>query len=195
MRYAELFRKGTEENKRDTTMKHFYIGIDPGKSGAWAILEDGVTVHNAKLFTEDIGYETLIDEIALLQFGEHMISAGIEKLSARPGQNVSAGGRMMEEYGRIQGILTGVKQSYILVHPATWASVVKDVAFKGQQTKGLPPKEKARVEGRNRQLRKQHTVDFVLRKFPDAASYLKRKKDRDIADAICIAKYCEMQGF
>lgn len=88
-----------------------YIGIDPGKSGALAILDDdgGVCLST---FSEESYCDILScnpDSIACL-----------EHVGAMPGQGVTSMFSFGENFGFIQGVLKANGIPYELVRPAKW---------------------------------------------------------------------------
>lgn len=98
-----------------------YIGIDPGKSGAIAVIpEDGVPY--CALFDEAV-YKTLIAGL------RHKSMVMLEQVGARPGQGVSSMFTFGANYGWIQGLLYAYDVPYQTVTPNKWKrefSVTKD---------------------------------------------------------------------
>lgn len=89
-----------------------YIGIDPGKSGAMAIIhENGVRV-----FPFD--QETYRDELALVS-GSKCVCC-LEKVGAMPRQGVTSTFHFGENFGFIQGLLVANRIPYELVTPQKW---------------------------------------------------------------------------
>lgn len=87
-----------------------YIGIDPGKKGALAIIrEDGVTL--VPFDTEAYNRELLRVDSAL---------CALERVGAMPGQGVTSMFSFGENYGFIQGLLTANAIPYELVTPQRW---------------------------------------------------------------------------
>jgi len=99
-----------------------YIGIDPGKSGALAVIEfDGkVNIH---LFDEEAYISTLA------WFNSDNAICCLEHVGAMPGQGVTSMFSFGENFGFIQGLLKANGISYELVRPQKWKkefSVTKD---------------------------------------------------------------------
>lgn len=97
-----------------------YIGIDPGKHGAYAIIdEDGtVQVHpwdNTK-FIKDMVRVCFYDN----DLCENRHVACVEKVSARPGQGTVSMFSFGKSAGFIEGVLMALGIPYQLVPPATW---------------------------------------------------------------------------
>lgn len=94
-----------------------YIGIDPGKSGAMAIIyEDGTIgvhpfdVESYRFYLSDI-YEGGV---------ECKARCCLERVGAMPKQGVNSMFHFGENYGFIQGILTAYAIPYELVTPQKW---------------------------------------------------------------------------
>lgn len=91
-----------------------YIGIDPGKDGAMAIIvPDGVSVFP---FGED-GYKNALD--GLRGFADNCRCC-LERVNAMPGQGVTSMFKFGENFGFIQGLLTACSIPYELVTPQKW---------------------------------------------------------------------------
>lgn len=91
-----------------------YIGIDPGKDGAMAILRPMepplVIPFDAKSYAE------LLRDAA----AEGEIRCCLERVGAMPGQGVTSMFRFGENFGLIQGMLTACSIPYELVTPQRW---------------------------------------------------------------------------
>lgn len=97
-----------------------YIGIDPGKSGAMAMLE---------YLGEDL------QRVSVLPFDEKVYSKELgdisdcpsccclERVGAMPKQGVTSMFNFGENYGFIQGLLTAYSIPYELVTPQRWKKV------------------------------------------------------------------------
>ena len=90
-----------------------YIGIDPGKSGALAVLyEDGqcsVVPFNEVAYTH-----------ALAPLSQYPTRCCVEKVNAMPGQGVVSMFNFGHNLGFIEGLLQAFCISYQLVPPQTW---------------------------------------------------------------------------
>lgn len=89
-----------------------YIGIDPGKDGAMAIIESE-SVHVIP-FDQD-GYR---DALSGLSPGVYRCC--LERVNAMPGQGVTSMFKFGENFGLIQGLLTAYAIPYELVTPQKW---------------------------------------------------------------------------
>jgi crossover junction endodeoxyribonuclease RuvC len=150
----------------------YYMGIDPGFSGAIAVLDkDLALIHSQDMPIVTVGKKRELDEAALFKVCyrysptyEHLV-VGIEKSQTMPGQGIASSGRYMASYGFLRGLCVGMGLSYVLIRPPTWKKVMlMDM-----------PKEKG------------SSIVKVNQLYPDLQ--LTRKKDHGIADAILIARY------
>ena len=90
-----------------------YIGIDPGKKGGYAIIDDGAV----DVFPwDDLGF---IDNIAdAMNCGKCI--AAVEKVGARPGQGTVSMFSFGQSYGFILGVLAAFGIGYQLIPPTVW---------------------------------------------------------------------------
>lgn len=89
-----------------------YIGIDPGKAGAFAIIEDGVAVSipwDEKQFISAMSITSQKQSVVCL-----------EHVHAMPGQGVSSMFTFGQGFGFIQGVLSAFNIPYELVNPQKW---------------------------------------------------------------------------
>lgn len=145
----------------------FTVGIDPGFSGAIAILDtDRKIISAADMPILGEGKKRQLDEVEIRNILDQGIShVFIEKSQTMPGQGVASSGRYMCSYGIIRGICVGMGLPYTLVHPKTWK------------------KEMMRDMGKE----KEASVIRVKQLYPDID--MPRKKDHGPCDAILIARY------
>lgn len=100
-----------------------YIGVDPGKKGGYAVIEQGISgqqtvevypwddsefVHKMRMLAED-------DDIR-----NAGIIAAVEKVGAMHGQGVTSMFSFGRSLGFIEGVLSGCWISYQLVPPNVW---------------------------------------------------------------------------
>ena len=143
-----------------------YIGIDPGKTGAYAIM----TVHK-DVFKVDVydftTFKEAAEHISTARDGSKNTVAILEKVHAFPGQGVTSMFNFGANYGGWQALLDILDISHMLKAPQSWQ---KGLLSKAD---GINTKEQSLVSAR--------------RLFPDMQPYLKRKKDNGRADAMLIA--------
>jgi crossover junction endodeoxyribonuclease RuvC len=140
-----------------------YIGIDPGKKGAYAWYTDGVM----RVRQWDDNY--FAQDMHLLAAMDDRLVACVEKVGAMPGQGVTSMFSFGQSFGFILGVLTAFGIPYQLVPPRKW---------------------KAEYGLLNTQ--KQASVDVAKRLFPEV-SFLPtercRKESDGMSDAVLMAEY------
>ena len=148
----------------------YIAGIDPGFTGAIAVVGDGVPVAVWDMPVLTVGKKTELDEIGLKSIMQNfeLSIVAIEKAGAMPGQGIASTARYLIGFGIIRGLCVGLGLPYQLVHPATWkARIMRDM-----------PKEK------------QASVMKCNQLFPAwSAENLRLKKHHGRADALLIAHY------
>lgn len=143
-----------------------YIGIDPGKDGALAILWGENRKIDVSIFCME-AYRYLL-RIASGEKYQGKVKCCLERVGAMPGQGVTSMFRFGENYGFIQGLLTAYSIPYELVTPQKW-------------------KKEFQITGD-----KNSSIAVCKRLFPDVS--LRRtdrcKKDHDgMAEALLMAEY------
>jgi crossover junction endodeoxyribonuclease RuvC len=151
------------------------FGIDPGNTGAIALLDDD----GGLIWVEDMplmanGKKQQVNASALTEIlldwdlivDVNNTTAYVEKVGAMPGQGVSSMFNFGMGYGVIQGVLAATGIPYYLVTPQKW-----------KKAANLIGKEKDNARTLAQQL------------YPQAS--LSRKKDIGRADAILIARFGE----
>lgn len=140
-----------------------YIGIDPGKKGAYAWYTDGVM----RVRQWDDNY--FVQDMHLLATMDDRPVACVEKVGAMPGQGTVSMFSFGQSFGFILGVLTAFGIPYQLVPPRKW---------------------KAEYGLLNTQ--KQASVDVAKRLFPEV-SFLPtercRKESDGMSDAVLMAEY------
>jgi hypothetical protein len=149
-------------------MSFNYLGIDPGASGAFAIISDIGDVKLVGLYPDR---RILIDWLKQ----ERSVSAALEKVNAMPGQGVTSMFTFGTTYGVMQGILEFAAVPFEFITPGKWQKAVLDFQIT------------------DRKKRKTAITAFVLRRYPDLYHLLKVKKNQGIADAICLALYARLR--
>lgn len=142
-----------------------YIGIDPGKKGAMAILrEDGSSIIYP--FSE-AGYKEVLADYSTENF-KCRAKCCLEHVSAMPGNGSVSMFNFGENFGFIQGLLTAYEIPYELVRPQKWKKEFSVTADKNQ------------------------AIDVCKRLFPN--EILKRTDrckvdDSNFAEALLMAEY------
>ena len=149
-----------------------YLGIDPGFSGALAVLNDNLDIiHYQDMHIIQVAGKRELNEPEIRdifnKFSPHYtkLTVGIEKSQTMPNQGVVSSGRYMASYGFLRGLCVGMGLPYILIRPPSWKkAMLSDM-----------PKEKG------------SSIQKVGQLYPHIN--LTRKKDHGISDAILIARY------
>lgn len=155
------------------------IGIDPGNTGAIALLQDNgdfIEVEDMPLMA--LGKKNQVNAVELANIiqnyncmalmNDEAVTATVEQVHSMPKQGVSSSFNFGMGYGVIQGVLAALNIPMTLVSPQKW-----------KKHHSLIGKEKDCARTLAQQL------------YPTAS--LARKKDIGRADAILIARYsCEI---
>lgn len=143
------------------SLRDIYIGIDPGKSGAVAII-----LNDGSLYTEKYP-DTIHDLVKLMSicsdYNSHCV---IEAVHSMPGQGVASTFTFGMNYGIWLGILSCSLIPYKRVTPHKW-----------MKHYGTMPKD--------RPARKKYIKQLAQERYP------KHKVTLYNADAILIAQYCK----
>lgn len=92
-----------------------YIGIDPGKSGALAIIRDDGDVQLVAF--DETAY---IDALRHTQGVDGVRGCVVERVAAMPKQGVASMFSFGENYGYIRGVLATLSIPYEVVTPVKW---------------------------------------------------------------------------
>jgi len=144
-----------------------YIGIDPGTTGALAIIDADqkiIGIHDWQELNDDSGAADIVIHYMAL----YDVSAAIELVHSMPKQGVSSTFKFADNYGTWKGILAGLRVPRTLVRPQTWQ-------------KGIISK----ADG------KRATLATARRLWPDAELTLVKHHNR--ADALLIADWLRRQ--
>ena len=153
-------------------MKQLIVGIDPGLSGALAILD-----HDDVLLLEDLPTVQFSDArikhrldgvglTAMLKpYAVDVLLAIVEKVAARPGEAPSGAFSFGYSSGDIAGVLGALQIPITTVQPAVW--------------------KKAMGLGSSKDLSRARALEL----FPAMADKLARKKDHDRAEALLMAEW------
>ena len=147
------------------------VGIDPGQTGALAVLNGGkitaildmptsARLHGKGLQVDGYTLSTwLLEETA-----GHNVQVLLEAVSAMPGQGVASMFRFGESLGVILGVCAALQLPIQWIRPVDW-------------------KRKAGLIGKD----KDASRTLAIQRHPEVSDMLTRKKDSGRADAICIA--------
>lgn len=156
-------------------MRH--IGMDPGLSGAIAVLtDDTLQIHDMPVMTVDRNGKAK-RQVSANELAELLnLHAGkdchvyCERVSAMAGQGVTSVFSFGRSFGMIEGILAALKMPVTFVAPATW------------------------VKGVGRGPGKDASRSRAMELFPEYQHMFKRVKDDGRADAALIAHWGRKHG-
>lgn len=155
----------------------FYLGIDPGKKGGYAIIDkNGELVAYDKMPKRELLLlEILQEHLTVMKKGDILVV--LEQQWLRPGasQGSKSVGSYHQHIGKLKLILETLGLGFEEVSPQRWKKYF-DVGLK---------------KGEDKKLKKQKTIDKVKVLFPGVDLQPgKCRVDHDgIADAILIAEY------
>lgn len=147
---------------------HFFVGIDPGKTGAVAAIDADMNLYLAKKMP--IITKKELDVYQLKHWFDELTEKNayciIEKASARPGQGVSSMFSYGSTYGSLLALVATSGMPFETVAPATWK---KHMALSSD---------------------KDQSVVLAVSLFPAFREmYRDKKLDHNIAEAILLAEY------
>lgn len=149
------------------------IGIDPGQTGAIAVMEKGLIVQviDMPVMARTHGKGQQVDASALASelfgVGTGTISEVVmEQVGAMPGQGSTSMFNFGEGVGIIKGVLGALQIPVRMVTPQRWKKIA-----------GLTGKDKDAARS------------LAIQLHPEAAEHLRRRKDVGRADAIMIARF------
>ncbi len=150
------------------------IGIDPGLSGAIAILDDLkiFDIFDMPIMSEGKKNKNQLNSAQLVNIiKSHILSSGdtfviVEQVSAMPGQGVTSMFNFGQTFGAIKGICASLNLPIFYVRPAKWKKHFELINAS---------KDASRTK--------------VIEMYPSASDRLRKKKDVNKADAILIARY------
>ena len=93
-----------------------YIGVDPGKSGGYAMIN---TMYN-KAIAKPWDDAEFVHDMREIYLDDESSVCCLEKVGAMPGQGVTSMFTFGKSAGFIEGVLTAFGISYQLVPPQTW---------------------------------------------------------------------------
>ena len=142
-----------------------YAGIDPGQTGAVAILNSDLNVMALEDWPGDIESAAAIFQGLYLEFNPAFTC--IEHVTAMPKRGISSTFKLGTNLGAWQGIISALQVRYRLIRPREWQRAMFDPGT------GREPKERSLTTAR--------------RLFPNTELHLKKHHGR--SDALLIAGY------
>ena len=150
------------------------IGIDPGLSGAIAILENNkvISIFEMPVMSEGKKNKRQLNSAQLVQLlkdniaENEEVSVIVEQVNAMPGQGVTSMFNFGQSFGILKGICSAMQLSVYFVRPTKWKKYFNLINSE---------KDASRTR--------------AIEIFPYYSSHLSRKKDSNKADAILIASF------
>ena len=153
------------------------IGIDPGLSGAIAVLQDKKVLNlfempvmaEGKKNKRQLNSALLVDIIKdNISFDED-IAVVVEQVNAMPGQGVTSMFNFGQTFGAIKGVCAALNLPIFFVRPSKWKKYFELINS---------TKDSSRTK--------------AIEMYPSLSNQLSKKKDVNKSDAILIARfYCE----
>jgi crossover junction endodeoxyribonuclease RuvC len=152
----------------------YYLGIDPGISGALAVLDENedivqifdmptLEVITGKSKKQRVNPQSIVSELKL--FKDQRIEGLIEQVNAMPNQGVTSMFSFGRSLGILEGVLAGLDIPYNLVTPTVW-------------------KKRMGVNSS-----KDGARELAMRTWSSKSELFKRKKDDGRAEAALLALY------
>jgi len=154
-------------------VSNYFIGIDPGTTGALALASKDKAAYVLDMPTRIINKKTRLDEHELLRLVKRFKLAGathcfLERAQAAPGQSAPAMFSYGQCYGSIRMALVSAQVPFTEISPALWK-------------RGL-----SLTGGREN---KMQSLEMARALYPEMEEYLKRQKDNGRAEALLIAHW------
>lgn len=163
-----------------------YIGIDVGKNGGVAVLDDNnnLTLHTIPKIGKEVDLHTLFNILCDAVQDEPGHIFGMENVKALQKVGSTQSFNFGENKGQIEGLLVGMSASYVKVLPQTWQKVCWE---------GIPIQKKA---GKTSTDTKAMSLLSARRLFPKE-SFLATERSSvphdGLVDAALIAKYLQIK--
>ena len=150
------------------------IGIDPGLSGAIAILEDKKVLKifdmpvmsDGKKNKKQLNSAHLVNLIKENTESNEEVAVVVEQVNAMPGQGVTSMFNFGQTFGAIKGICAALNLSIFFVRPSKWKKHFELINSS---------KDSSRTK--------------VIEMYPSISNQLTKKKDVNKSDAILIARF------
>tara|TARA_B100000941_G_C28502780_1_gene555375 strand:- start:550 stop:1038 length:489 start_codon:yes stop_codon:yes gene_type:complete len=150
------------------------IGIDPGLSGAIAILEDNKVLKifdmpvmaEGKKNKRQLNSAQLVNIIKENTQGSEEKAVVVEQVNAMPGQGVTSMFNFGQTFGAIKGICAALNLPIFFVRPTKWKKHFELINSS---------KDSSRTK--------------AIEMYPSLSNQLSKKKDVNKSDAILIARY------
>ena len=156
------------------------IGIDPGLSGAIAILEKEkvIGIYDMPVMAEGKKNKRQLNSAQLVSIirdnihSKDEIAVVVEQVNAMPGQGVTSMFNFGQTFGAIKGVCAALGLPIFFVRPSKWKKHFDLIRSS---------KDASRTK--------------VIEMYPALSNLLSKKKDVNKSDAILIAKFFNETGF
>ena len=150
------------------------IGIDPGLSGAIAILENNkvLNIFEIPVMSEGKKNKRQLNSAQLVKLlkdnisEKDEVSVVVEQVNAMPGQGVTSMFNFGQTFGAIKGVCAALGLPIFFVRPSKWKKYFELINSS---------KDSSRTK--------------VIEMYPSLSSQLSKKKDVNKSDAILIARF------
>ena len=150
------------------------IGIDPGLSGAIAILENNkvLNIFDIPVMSEGKKNKRQLNSALLVNLikeninKEEEVAVIVEQVNAMPGQGVTSMFNFGQSFGAIKGVCAALNLPIFFVRPSKWKKHFELINSS---------KDSSRTK--------------VIEMYPSLSSQLSKKKDANKSDAILIARF------
>ena len=144
-----------------------YLGIDPGVTGACALIDETGKHRFSWRWDKKLGLRGLKDQWRTEGITQYMITAAcLEKVHSMPGQGVSSTFKFGMNFGMWQGLLVTADIRHELITPQRWMKAVLDSGDRSPE----------------------HRLAWACRRWPEAP-WKGVKVESGIADALGLAEY------
>ena len=154
-------------------MSTAYVGIDPGKTGAIAIIADFVAVHDVPVVSalNDYDFYRMYKLLGKISYKYPYVRLSLERQQAMPGQGVSSTFQTGRGYGAWEALCWITTPDFKIVSPRVWKKKL-----------GLSKDKEA-------------SRKLAIKLYPSMEEMLRRKKDHNRSEALLLAHYTkEMHG-
>ena len=156
------------------------IGIDPGLSGAIAVMEDNkvLNLFDIPVMSEGKKNKRQLNSALLVSLlkenivSHEEVAVVVEQVNAMPGQGVTSMFNFGQTFGAIKGVCAALDLPIFFVRPSKWKKHFELINSS---------KDASRTK--------------VIEMYPSFAEKLSKKKDVNKSDAILIARFFSETGF
>ena len=150
------------------------IGIDPGLSGAIAVMEDNKVLHlfdipvmsEGKKNKRQLNSALLVSLLKENIVSHEEVAVVVEQVNAMPGQGVTSMFNFGQTFGAIKGVCAALDLPIFFVRPSKWKKHFELINSS---------KDSSRTK--------------AIEMYPKLSNQLTKKKDVNKSDAILIARY------